>query len=160
MPPSRAPIALAVERAPAEYWRLAANENFMRMRMKLVPNANYDPHLDASAHRDNVRLEDLEVENKNLLEMQISKEAVGAEQSGGDDDSLTEEELKSIAKQQMETAQKGHVLTQDFKANADSSTAMDALRASQKSKPASALRAKASNLALHMTNIKIEEKKH
>ena len=94
----------AVERAPAEYWRLAANENFMRMRMKLVPNANYDPHLDASAHRDNVRLEDLEVENKNLLEMQISKEAVGAEQSGGDDDSLTEEELKSIAKQQMETA--------------------------------------------------------
>ena len=94
----------AVERAPAEYWRLAANENFMRMWMKLVPNPNHDPHLDASAHRDNVRLEDLEVENRNLLEMQISKEAVGAEQSGGDDDSLTEEELKSIAKQQMETA--------------------------------------------------------
>ena len=93
---------LAVEKTPREYWKLAANENFMRMRMKLVPNPNYDPHLDASAHRDNVRLEDLQVDNKNLLEMQISKEALQA--SGGDDDSLTEEELKSIAKQQMETA--------------------------------------------------------
>ena len=93
---------LAVERTPSEYWKLAVNENFMRMRMKLVPNPNYDPHLDASAHRDNVRLEDLQVENKNLLEMQISKEVL--HDSAGDDDSLTEEELKSIAKQQMETA--------------------------------------------------------
>ena len=96
---------VAVERTPAEYWKLSVNENFMRMRMKLVPNPNYDPHLDASAHRDNVRLEDLQVENRNLLEMQISKEALLHDGgNGGDDDSLTEEELKSIAKQQMETA--------------------------------------------------------
>ena len=52
---------LAVERMPREYWKLAVNENFLRMRMKLVPNPNYDPHLDASAHRDNVRVEDLQV---------------------------------------------------------------------------------------------------
>ena len=45
----------------------------------------------------------LQVENKNLLEMQISKEAL-LHDGGGGDDSLTEEELKSIAKQQMETA--------------------------------------------------------
>ena len=40
----------------SEHWKLASNENYERMRMKLMPNSDFDPHLEASAHRDNVQV--------------------------------------------------------------------------------------------------------
>lgn len=36
-----------------DHWKLAPNENFLRMRMKMVPNPAFDSHADASAARDN-----------------------------------------------------------------------------------------------------------
>jgi hypothetical protein len=99
---------IAVEQMPKEYWKLANNENFLRMRMKLIPNPSHDPHLDASAYRDNVPLEEMKhrSDNSDLFQMQIAKEALdGHDQEN--DDSLTEEELRTIAKEQMETTAEG-----------------------------------------------------
>ena len=36
------------------YWKLSSQENFSRMRPKLVPNYNFDAHIDASRLRDNL----------------------------------------------------------------------------------------------------------
>lgn len=35
-------------------WKLSSAETYSKMRLKLVPNYNYDPHGDASAQRDNM----------------------------------------------------------------------------------------------------------
>lgn len=35
------------------HWKLSSQENFSRMRPKLVVNYNFDPHTDASRQRDN-----------------------------------------------------------------------------------------------------------
>lgn len=35
-------------------WKLSSAETYSKMRLKLVPNYNYDPHSDASAQRDNL----------------------------------------------------------------------------------------------------------
>ena len=86
----------------SEHWLLAYNENFERMRMKLIPNYNFDPHIEASAQRDNVQIEAKTAQSgQNLLNFQLSKDAVRSELI---EDSLTEDDLKSIAKDQMETA--------------------------------------------------------
>ena len=59
------------------------------MRMKLIPNPNFDPHIEASAQRDNVQVKKDLV---NLLSrLQLSKDAVRTEHL---EDSLTEEDLK------------------------------------------------------------------
>merc|ERR1719376_1536887 len=118
-----------------EHWKIASNENFLRMRMKLMPNPHFDPHLQASANRDNVQLETTAAaaasdskkktssnaaaaaeskkdQTKKLLQWQVVKEAVKKGQltgiTGGaieaEEDSLTEEDLKTIAIEQMETA--------------------------------------------------------
>lgn len=36
------------------HWKLANVENYSRMRLKLVPNYNFNTHEDASALRDNL----------------------------------------------------------------------------------------------------------
>ena len=36
------------------HWKLSQQENFSRMRPKLVPNYSFDPHMDASRLRDNL----------------------------------------------------------------------------------------------------------
>ena len=84
----------------SEHWLLAYNENFERMRMKLIPNYNFDPHIEASAQRDNVQ-DYQDKSKKNLLNFQLSKDALRSELI---EDSLTEDDLKSIAMEQMETA--------------------------------------------------------
>lgn len=84
-----------------DFWKLANNENFMRMRMKLIPNLNFNPHREASAARDNVKIEEKKPKI-GAFQLNISKEAVRSIEATPDD-SLTEEELKSIAIEQMET---------------------------------------------------------
>ncbi|XP_043931342.1 neurobeachin-like protein 1 [Protopterus annectens] len=39
------------------HWKLSSVENFSRMRLKLIPNYNFDPHLEASAQRDNLGMQ-------------------------------------------------------------------------------------------------------
>ena len=82
----------------SEHWNLASNENFERMRMKLIPNPTFDPHLEASAQRDNVKMDP---KSDTIFKLQLSKDAV----QNLAEDSLTEDDLKSIAMEQMETAQ-------------------------------------------------------
>ena len=36
------------------HWKLSNQENFARMKVKLVPNYNFNPHTDASILRDNL----------------------------------------------------------------------------------------------------------
>ena len=75
----------------SEHWKLAYNENYERMRMKLIPNANFDPHIEASAQRDNVTVNKKDVMNL-LNRLHLSKDAVRTEHL---EDSLTEEGKKS-----------------------------------------------------------------
>jgi len=45
----------SVLRNPPEVrWKLSSAETYSRMRLKLVPNLNFDQHLEASALRDNL----------------------------------------------------------------------------------------------------------
>ena len=61
----------------SEHWILASNENFERMRMKLIPNSAFDPHLEASAQRDNVKIKNEQpFENQLLSKLNLSKDAV------------------------------------------------------------------------------------
>ena len=36
------------------YWKMSNQENFSRMRVKLIPNYNFDQHIEASRQRDNL----------------------------------------------------------------------------------------------------------
>lgn len=39
---------------PVPHWKLSSAETYSRMRLKLVPNHHFNPHLEASALRDNL----------------------------------------------------------------------------------------------------------
>lgn len=39
---------------PVPRWKLSSAETYSRMRLKLVPNHHFNPHLEASALRDNL----------------------------------------------------------------------------------------------------------
>lgn len=41
---------------PEVKWKLSNAETYSKMRLKLVPNHNYDSHSEASALRDNMGL--------------------------------------------------------------------------------------------------------
>ncbi|KAG9477212.1 hypothetical protein GDO78_002552 [Eleutherodactylus coqui] len=50
-----------------EYWKLSNVENYSRMRLKLVQNNNFDPHLEASNLRDNLGVQHAELSSESLL---------------------------------------------------------------------------------------------
>jgi hypothetical protein len=85
----------------SEHWTLASNENYERMRMKLIPNPAFDPHLEASAQRDNVKAPTVICKSGNLMKLQLTKDALISPDLI--EDSLTEDDLKIIAMEQMET---------------------------------------------------------
>lgn len=39
---------------PTPRWKMSSAETYSRMRLKLVPNHHFNPHLEASALRDNL----------------------------------------------------------------------------------------------------------
>lgn len=39
---------------PTPRWKMSRVETYSRMRLKLVPNHHFNPHLEASALRDNL----------------------------------------------------------------------------------------------------------
>lgn len=45
---------LSPRNPPEVRWKLSSAETYSRMRLKLVPNLNFDQHLEASALRDNL----------------------------------------------------------------------------------------------------------
>ncbi|XP_018427338.1 PREDICTED: LOW QUALITY PROTEIN: neurobeachin-like protein 2 [Nanorana parkeri] len=81
------------DRNPAEVqWKLSNVETYSRMRLKLVPNYNFDAHTESSALRDN-----LGTDHRQLLTdsfpLAVAKEAKVNEM---EDDQLAEEDLLNI----------------------------------------------------------------
>ena len=94
-----------------DHWMLTNFENLQRMRMKLVPNPNFDSHAEASAQRDNIkRSSDM---TDNLLDHQISAIAVNKDLVDEEAD-LTEEDLKNIAKETMKNKEEDSEGDQDL----------------------------------------------
>lgn len=52
--PQGASPSPAPRNPPEVRWKLSSAETYSRMRLKLVPNLNFDQHLEASALRDNL----------------------------------------------------------------------------------------------------------
>ncbi|KAM9310767.1 neurobeachin-like protein 2 isoform 2-T2 [Pholidichthys leucotaenia] len=73
---------------PEVKWKLSNAETYSKMRLKLVPNYNYDPHTEASAQRDNMGAES--PRGSEPLPLAVAKEA---KVSDMEDDQLAEEDL-------------------------------------------------------------------
>ncbi|XP_041842953.1 neurobeachin-like protein 2 isoform X1 [Melanotaenia boesemani] len=69
-------------------WKLSNAETYSKMRLKLVPNYNYDPHREASALRDNMGAES--PRSSEPIPLAVAKEA---KVSDMEDDQLGEEDL-------------------------------------------------------------------
>ncbi|NXE44339.1 NBEL2 protein, partial [Ptilorrhoa leucosticta] len=76
-------------------WKLSSAETYSRMRLKLVPNLNFDQHLEASALRDNLGADHLQNPAESLP-LAMAKEAKVSEL---EDDQLAEEDLPVLDNQ-------------------------------------------------------------
>ncbi|NXB39451.1 NBEL2 protein, partial [Eulacestoma nigropectus] len=84
------------DRNPPEVrWKLSSAETYSRMRLKLVPNLNFDQHLEASALRDNLGADHLQNPAESLP-LAMAKEAKVSEL---EDDQLAEEDLPVLDNQ-------------------------------------------------------------
>ncbi|KAF7669441.1 hypothetical protein LDENG_00186230 [Lucifuga dentata] len=73
---------------PEVKWKLSSAETYSKMRLKLVPNYNYDTHSEASALRDNMGADS--PRSSEPLPLAVAKEA---KVSDMEDDQLGEEDL-------------------------------------------------------------------
>ncbi|NXL54651.1 NBEL2 protein, partial [Podilymbus podiceps] len=90
------PRSAWADRNPAEvHWKLSSAETYSRMRLKLVPNLNFDQHLEASALRDNLGADHLHNPAESLP-LAMAKEAKVSEL---EDDQLAEEDLPVLDNQ-------------------------------------------------------------
>uniref|UniRef100_A0A8C3S4Y9 Neurobeachin-like protein 2 n=1 Tax=Chelydra serpentina TaxID=8475 RepID=A0A8C3S4Y9_CHESE len=84
------------DRNPPEIrWKLSSAETYSRMRLKLVPNYNFDRHAEASALRDNLGA-DHSHNPAEPLPLAVAKEAKVSEL---EDDQLAEEDLEFLDNQ-------------------------------------------------------------
>ncbi|KAK2169991.1 hypothetical protein LSH36_5g09019 [Paralvinella palmiformis] len=79
---------------PVKYWKLSTQENYCRMRPKLVPNYSFDPHTDASRLRDNLVVE--EYPEMSIKDLTLARQAKVADDNIGDD-RLEDEEWDLIS---------------------------------------------------------------
>ncbi|NXA19842.1 NBEL2 protein, partial [Ibidorhyncha struthersii] len=90
------PRSAWADRNPPEVrWKLSSAETYSRMRLKLVPNLNFDQHLEASALRDNLGADHLQNPTESLP-LAMAKEAKVSELQ---DDQLAEEDLPVLDNQ-------------------------------------------------------------
>ncbi|XP_047454573.1 neurobeachin-like protein 2 isoform X2 [Mugil cephalus] len=73
---------------PEVKWKLSSAETYSKMRLKLMPNYNYDPHSEASALRDNMGAES--PRSAEPIPLAVAKEA---KVSDMEDDQLGEEDV-------------------------------------------------------------------
>ncbi|XP_021704634.1 neurobeachin-like protein 1 isoform X1 [Aedes aegypti] len=83
-----------------EYWRLSHHENNVRMRLKLEPDLNHDPHTAASNMRDNTTSTSQTQRLSAELSSTIAPAALGDE-SVDDDILLLEEEMRNNVEPQV-----------------------------------------------------------
>ncbi|XP_053326637.1 neurobeachin-like protein 1 isoform X2 [Spea bombifrons] len=93
-------------------WKLSNVENYSRMRLKLVQNNNFDPHLEASAFRDNLGVQQTEPSSDSLLLEVVKQVKVSDLEEDGLD--LPEEENPLNINEKEEPSQKEKlVLSED-----------------------------------------------
>uniref|UniRef100_A0A4X1T8Z4 Neurobeachin-like protein 2 n=1 Tax=Sus scrofa TaxID=9823 RepID=A0A4X1T8Z4_PIG len=85
----------ALRDPPTPHWKLSSAETYSRMRLKLVPNHHFNPHLEASALRDN--LGPLTPTEEASLPLAVTKEAkVSTLPEELQEDQLGEDELAAL----------------------------------------------------------------
>ncbi|CAI9726854.1 1 isoform X1 [Octopus vulgaris] len=87
------------ESSECKHWKLSNQENFSRMRVKLVPNYNFDPHTEPSRLRDNQDLPD-KSEEDGLQKLELAKEALVSRENIADD-ALGDEDWNVISSANM-----------------------------------------------------------
>ncbi|XP_064452930.1 neurobeachin-like protein 2 isoform X7 [Mirounga angustirostris] len=91
--------AWALRDPPVPRWKLSSAETYSRMRLKLVPNHHFNPHLEASALRDNLGEAPLTPTEEASLPLAVTKEAkVSTLPEELQEDQLGEEELAALEK--------------------------------------------------------------
>uniref|UniRef100_A0A2K6P457 Neurobeachin-like protein 2 n=1 Tax=Rhinopithecus roxellana TaxID=61622 RepID=A0A2K6P457_RHIRO len=89
--------AWALRDPPTLRWKLSSTETYSRMRLKLVPNHHFDPHLEASALRDNLGEVPLTPTEEASLPLAVTKEAkVSTPPEELQEDQLGEDELAEL----------------------------------------------------------------
>ncbi|XP_054201815.1 neurobeachin-like protein 2 isoform X5 [Homo sapiens] len=89
--------AWALRDTPIPRWKLSSAETYSRMRLKLVPNHHFDPHLEASALRDNLGEVPLTPTEEASLPLAVTKEAkVSTPPELLQEDQLGEDELAEL----------------------------------------------------------------
>ncbi|OWF44124.1 neurobeachin-like protein 1 isoform X3 [Mizuhopecten yessoensis] len=78
-------------------WKLSNQENFSRMKVKLVPNHNFDLHIEAAMLRDNQGVSETD-DSEQLKRMSVAKEALVSKENIADD-TITDEEWNVISSQ-------------------------------------------------------------
>lgn len=68
----------------SKHWKLSNQENFSRMRVKLIPNYNFDLHTESSKLRDNLDMPEL-ADNDKLKKLELAKEALISHENIADD---------------------------------------------------------------------------
>uniref|UniRef100_A0A8C1KF72 Neurobeachin-like protein 2 n=1 Tax=Cyprinus carpio TaxID=7962 RepID=A0A8C1KF72_CYPCA len=85
-------------RSPEVKWKLSSAETYSKMRLKLVPNYNFDSHSDASALRDNMGA-DSPRSSTEPIPLAVAKEA---KVSDMEDDKLEDEDFEGEEESQKE----------------------------------------------------------
>ncbi|XP_060060817.1 neurobeachin-like protein 2 isoform X4 [Erinaceus europaeus] len=91
--------AWALRDPPTPHWKLSCAETYSRMRLKLVPNHHFNPHLEASALRDNLGESEgpLTPTEETSLPLAVTKEAkVSTVPEALQEDQLGEDELAAL----------------------------------------------------------------
>nr|XP_044610595.1 neurobeachin-like protein 2 isoform X4 [Equus asinus] len=89
--------AWALRDPPTPRWKVSSAETYSRMRLKLVPNHHFNPHLEASALRDNLGEAPLTPTQEASLPLAMTKEAkVSTLPEELQEDELGEEELAAL----------------------------------------------------------------
>ncbi|XP_058412923.1 neurobeachin-like protein 2 isoform X2 [Diceros bicornis minor] len=89
--------AWALRDPPTPRWKLSSAETYSRMRLKLVPNHHFNPHLEASALRDNLGEAPLTPTQEASLPLAVTKEAkVNTLTEDLQEDQLGEDELAAL----------------------------------------------------------------
>ncbi|XP_070093832.1 neurobeachin-like protein 2 isoform X3 [Equus caballus] len=89
--------AWALRDPPTPRWKVSSAETYSRMRLKLVPNHHFNPHLEASALRDNLGEAPLTPTQEASLPLAMTKEAkVSTLPEELQEDELGEEDLAAL----------------------------------------------------------------